>query len=144
MQNLSVTFPLSIFCFWIQGTFTLTDRSVEISEPNRLLGLLPFGSKNTSIPIWSISGVQLDSWYSVGEIIIGIIAMILGLFSFSESVIIALVIILFAIGLILCSIHTRLRIQNNGTEYTVDIPFYGKKKMTRFARALSASLFVMH
>lgn len=144
MQTLTVTTPLSVFCFWIRGTYTLTDRSVEISEPNRILGCIPVGRRNSSIPLWSISGVQIDSWYSVGEIIAGIIALLLGIVAFSQSAIMALIIILFAIGVILCSIHTRFRIQNNGTEYAVDIPFYGKKQITRFARALSASMFAAH
>lgn len=140
MQNYMSAAPLSVFCFWIKGTFTLTDTAVEVSIPNRLFGCIPVGSQKTAIPLRSISGCQIDTWYSASEMIAGIIFLLLGICSASTSAIIALIISLFSFGLILSSIHTVFRIQNNGTEFAVNIPVYGKTSITKFERVLSATL----
>lgn len=136
----SYTIPLSVFCFWIRGQFALTENAVDIAIPNRLFGCIPVGSAKSSIPLRSISGCRLDTWYSGGEILAGIVLLIAAGCLSVYSVILGLFVAVFAMGVLLSSIHTVLVIQNNGTDMSVSVPFYGRKQMTAFANALSAAI----
>lgn len=140
MQNTTYTVPLSVFCFWIRGTFTMTDSAVEFSIPNRVFGCIPVGEQKTSIPFRSISGCKLDTWYSTEEFFAGVMLMIAAFVMASCSVFLCLFCALFALGIILSAVHTVFIIQNNGTTTQISVPFYGRKAMEKFERMLSATL----
>jgi hypothetical protein len=91
-----------------------------------------------------ISGAMLSSKYFFKPIILGLILILIGLFSFSDNFTLGLILLILGIGSVGNGIHTVLIIEKAGSPYFISVPFFEKQKMQQLnnnihdARAVDA------
>jgi len=124
-----VTFSLSLLFFWIKGFISVDSRFVKVSKANNVLGFIPAGKDNQSIPLKNISSTTISSQYKIKAIIIGIIIIFASLSSMGSSFIGALILLLIGVGIFGSGIQTVLIIQRSGSDYFVPVPFFEKAKL---------------
>lgn len=127
----SVQIPLSVLCPWIRGSFSVGESALAVELANVFLGVIPAGKMSHNIPLGSISGCALDEYYDTKSTLAGIIVCFAGglnFFTNPGTIIVSLIWILIGACLIAYSIKTIIRVQNNGTELAVAVPFYAKDK----------------
>ncbi|QIH77568.1 hypothetical protein LAU42_02240 [Macrococcus armenti] len=128
-MNRKVSFALSLIMFWIKGQVETDTRFVKIKNSNTVLGFIPAGSNNQTIPLKNISATQINSSYKIMPMIIGIIFMFIGLSQISNSFMSFLIFGLIGVGLFGSGILTTLAIQRAGNDYIIAVPFFEKAKL---------------
>jgi len=68
----------SIVLFWLRTKLSVTPKGISGSVPNTILGLIPLGSRDLMYPMKQISGVQVNTKFSVGSLLLGGIFFVLG------------------------------------------------------------------
>lgn len=124
-----IEFSISLLFFWIKGNVEVDSRFVKTNITNTILGFLPAGKDQQSIPLKNISGAMLSTKYFIKPIILGLILFFIGLGSFGNSFIFGIILIALGIGTIGSGIQTILNIEKSGTYYLISVPFFEKQKM---------------
>ncbi|MEK6456139.1 hypothetical protein [Caldifermentibacillus hisashii] len=122
-------FSTSLLFFWVKGKVEVDNRFVKTKLSNTLLGFIPAGKDQQSIPLKNISGAMLSTKYFIKPIIIGLILFFIGLGSLSDSFILGLILLVLGIGVAGSGIQTILNIEKSGTPYLISVPFFEKQKM---------------
>ncbi|MGP4039136.1 hypothetical protein ACTWP4_04390 [Gracilibacillus sp. D59] len=125
----AIEFSTSLLFFWVKGKVEVDNRFVKTNLSNTLLGFIPAGKDQQSIPLKNISGAMLSTKYFLKPIIIGIILFFLGLGSFGDSFILGLILLILGVGIAGSGIQTILNIEKAGTPYLISVPFFEKQKM---------------
>lgn len=138
----SVLAPISVLCPWIKGSFSVSDRTLVVSLRNTFLGLVPAGKSSYNIPLSSISGCVLDRFYDTTSILLGMFMVFIGTVCFFDHATraIGILLVLFGAALVAASIKTIIRVQNNGTELAVFIPFYGRDKAEKIKTMIDSAV----
>lgn len=124
-----VKFSTSLLFFWEKGKVEVDNRFVKTNLTNTILGFIPAGKDQQSIPLKNISGAMLSTKYLFKPLIIGLILLIIGLSSFSDSFLLGLILLILGIGIAGSGILTILKIEKAGTPYLISVPFFEKRKM---------------
>lgn len=122
-------FSTSLLFFWVKGKVEVDNSFVKTKLSNTLLGFIPAGKDQQSIPLKNISGAMLSTKYFIKPIIIGLILFFIGLGSLSDSFILGLILLVLGIGVAGSGIQTILNIEKSGTPYLISVPFFEKQKM---------------
>lgn len=127
---LEVETPISVLCPWIKGSFSVGDGTLVVRTANTVFGVFPAGMTERRIPISTISGCIKDHYYDVGGMLTGALLCFLGTLSLTNAstILFALFEMFLGAAFIAISVKTIIRIQNNGTEMAVFIPFYAVDK----------------
>ena len=124
-----VQFSISLLFFWVKGKIEVDSRFVKTNLSNTILGFIPAGKDQQSIPLKNISGSTLSTKYNLKPIILGLIIIIFGFNSFSKNYILGLILLIIGIGIAGNGIQTILTIEKSGTPYLISVPFFEKSKM---------------
>ena len=127
MKN--IEFSIGLLFFWIKGSVEVDSRFVKTNLSNTILGFIPAGKDQQSIPLKNISGAILSTKYFIKPIIIGLLIFFFGLSSLDESFIRGLILLILGIGIAGSGIQTILIIEKSGTPYLISVPFFEKQKM---------------
>lgn len=127
MKN--IEFSIGLLFFWIKGSVEVDSRFVKTNLSNTILGFIPAGKDQQSIPLKNISGAMLSTQYFIKPIIIGLLIFFFGLSSLDESFIRGLILLILGIGIAGSGIQTILIIEKSGTPYLISVPFFEKQKM---------------
>lgn len=109
----SISFRPNLVLFWLRSTFLVTNRRIAVKTPNTILGIIPLGFEERSIPMGSVAGVNASVTVKAGRLILFGILAILSLFGMQESWVFFLFFLLFT-ALALNAILASLDITNNG------------------------------
>lgn len=145
IQEKKVDFSISLLFFWVKGHMSADYRFVKIETANTVLGVIPAGSDNRSIPLNQISDASINTSYSGGAMFIGAMLVLMGLsFMNGNGSAAGVGIIIAAIGVVLIAggVKTRLCIQRAGNDYNVFVPFYEKNKMVEMAEVINSAIAV--
>lgn len=124
-----IEFSTSLLFFWVKGKVEVDNRFIKTKLSNTLLGFIPAGKDQQSIPLKNISGAILSTKYFFKPFIIGLILFFIGLGSFGDSFILGLMLLILGIGIAGSGIQTILNIEKSGTPYIISVPFFEKQKM---------------
>ena len=124
-----VKFSTSLLFFWVKGNVEIDNRFVKTNLSNTLLGFIPAGKDQQSIPLKNISGSMLSTKYLIKPIILGLILFFSGLSSFGNNFVSGLILLILGVGVAGSGIKTILSIEKSGTPYLVIVPFFEKQKM---------------
>ena len=125
----SVKFSISLLFFWIKGTIEVDHKFVKTDLSNTILGFIPAGKDQQSIPLKNISGAMLSTSYNVKAIILGVLVAFMGFSMFADSIILGLIILVLGLSIAGGGIQTVLNIEKAGTPYLISVPFFEKSKM---------------
>ncbi|WP_050613489.1 hypothetical protein [Bacillus testis] len=124
-----VTFSISLFFFWIKGKIEVDSRFIKTDLANTILGFIPAGKDQQSIPLKNISGTTLTTKYNLKPIILGLIVLFIGFGNISDHFILGLILFILGVGIAASGIQTILNIEKSGTPYLISVPFFEKKKL---------------
>ena len=133
-------FSTSLLFFWIKGHVEVDYRFVKTNLSNTILGFIPAGKDQQSIPLKNISGSMLSTSYKIKAIIIGLFILFLGLGSLGDSFIFGLILLLLGVGIAGSGIQTKINIEKSGTPYIISVPFFEKDKMVALNNAIHNAL----
>jgi hypothetical protein len=135
-----IEFSTSLLFFWVKGKVTVDNRFVKTNLSNTLLGFIPAGKDQQSIPLKNISGAMLSTKYFIKPMIFGLILFFLGLGSLGNSFILGLILLILGIGIAGNGIQTILNIEKSGTPYFISVPFFEKQKMQLLNTSIHSAL----
>lgn len=124
-----IDFSLSMLFFWVKGFISVDSRFVKISGANTILGIIPAGKDNQSIPLKNISSTRISTSYKIKPIIIGIILSFISLSVLGDSFFGALILLLIGVGILGSGVLSVLIIQRAGSDFYISVPFYDKSKL---------------
>ncbi|TCT24588.1 hypothetical protein EDD68_10540 [Melghiribacillus thermohalophilus] len=124
-----VEFSISLLFFWIKGNVEVDNRFVKTKISNTILGFIPAGTDQQSIPLKNISGAMLSTKYLIKPIIIGLILFFIGLDTLGRSFLLGLILLILGLGTAGSGIQTILHIEKSGTTSYINVPFFERQKM---------------
>lgn len=124
-----ISYAVSLVFFWVKGFVAVDYRFINTSKPNTVLGFIPAGKDNQSIPLKNVSSASISSSYKLKPMFIGFVLFMVS-FSYTESSIIAFIFFLvLGAGIFGSGIQTNLCIQRAGSDYIISVPFFEKAKL---------------
>ena len=126
-----VDFSLSLLFFWVKGFLSVDSRFVKVSTANTVLGFIPAGKNNQTIPLKNISATTISNSYKIKPLAIGFLLVIMGLSSLGQNALSALILMVIGVGVLGSGILTVLVIQRSGSDFLLSVPFYEKAKLLR-------------
>lgn len=73
----SRNFRPNLLLFWLQTTMVVTNKRIMVRYPNTLLGIIPLGYEESSMPIGSVAGINTAQRVNVGRLLLfGVLALI--------------------------------------------------------------------
>ena len=75
----TITYVQSLLTFYLKGEIGADQNFVKLKDPNTILGFIPLGSHQESIPINQITSVQSSFRMRLGKLVIGILVAILAI-----------------------------------------------------------------
>ncbi|HFR4221612.1 MULTISPECIES: hypothetical protein [Bacillus] len=133
-------FSTSLLFFWIKGTVEVDNRFVKTKLSNTILGFIPAGKDEQSIPLKNISGSTLSSKYNLKAIIIGLFFILFGFSSIGDSIFAGLIWLIIGFGIAGSGIQTILNIEKSGTPYYISVPFFEKEKIKELNQYIHTAL----
>ncbi|MDO5732007.1 hypothetical protein [Corynebacterium sphenisci] len=140
-------FSPNLLLFWLKSNMTVTNRRLAIKAPNTVLGVIPLGYEERSVPMGAIAGVTASIAVKVGRLIgFGLVALIcLFMVGGAESgggKFFALLLAVVFGAMAANGIVSKLTITNSGggtTEATVS--FLEQAKLETFQRQLNEYVY---
>src|SRR5699024_1399039 len=124
-----VEFAISLLFFWVKGAVEVDNRFVKTKISNTILGVIPAGKDQQSIPLKNISGSMLSTKFFIKPFFIGFILILLGFGLIGDSFIAGLILLVVGAGTAGSGIQTVLMIEKAGSPYYISVPFFEKQKM---------------
>lgn len=94
-------FMLSTVVFYLHTEIALTNRRLYAMRPSMLLGLIPVGTARSNFPVENIAGVSAATRFDVLGVLVGGLAILVGLAGFSSPQMSAFGVPLIVIGVLL-------------------------------------------
>lgn len=133
-------FSLSLLFFWIKGFVSVDSRFVKVSTGNTILGFIPAGKDNQSIPLKNISSTMISSQYRIKPIILGLIILLISFNTIGNNFIFGLILLLIGIGILGSGMQNVLIIQRAGSDYIFPVPFFEKAKLETIQDCIAEAL----
>ncbi|MEK4497011.1 hypothetical protein [Ureibacillus sp. FSL W8-0352] len=133
-------FSTSLLFFWIKGKVEVDSRFVKTNLTNTILGFIPAGKDQQSIPLKNISGSMLTSKYLIKPIILGLLIIFFALDTMVNSFIGGVIFLVIGIGILGSGIQTLLIIEKSGNPYYISVPFYEKQKLQLLSEQIHKAL----
>lgn len=137
---MNIKFATSLLFFWIKGDISIDNRFIKTNLSNTILGFIPAGKDNQSIPLKNISSASTSTKFKIKAIIGGLILIILGLGSFSDSFLLGLILLIIGIGVLGSGINTLLIIEKSGNPYIISVPFFESSKIMKIKGMIDNAL----
>ena len=160
METETYEYSTSIF-FWIKGIIEITQRDIMICYPNTILWVFPNGRSRDIVPLRNISGVSVERYTNLFNMIVGIFLDMIGVFtlmilekslfssgSFFSNLgpgifsffVVLLILLVPGTLLILSSMRKTLVILCSGDEFDIDVPFFEANKIFDIQDCLNDAL----
>lgn len=138
-------FSTSVVLFWLRTMIGASSTRVVTRAPNTILGIIPLGYRDAAYPLSNVASVGVNARFSVGKLVVGLIALIAGLAEIGKSPVGGLVLLIVAVALLGNTMKAALVIQNNGGGITnVDVSIFQKAKLEQFRETINERLFADH
>ncbi len=113
-----IRYMTSLLTFYLKGEISQEQNFVNLKKPNTILGLIPLGSKNDSIPVTQLSSVQSNFKLHFGRLLVrGWLALGgLALFTLPEAVIPAILLLVIGLNGAITAFETILTIKTTSGE----------------------------
>lgn len=139
----------SLLTPYMKGELMCSSTRFVYKMPNTVLGLIPVGSDENTIPLKSISSVNVSSSFRIGRFLFGAPLAILGFLLLSDSrdaeaIVIMMGMISFIIGILLLAMcfPAQLNIVNHaGGTTSVIVSIVDKARLEGFVKQLQARVF---
>lgn len=134
-------FTTNLVLSWLKTEFALTTKRIIGYQPNTVVGLIPFGKKEVTYPLKSVSAVGVSTKFHFKRFIVGLILVLFGLSTLSDSFLGG--IILLAIGAfpLINSYTSTLTITNNaGQSHFLEMSILEKDKVQSFVNDVNMSI----
>ncbi|MFJ7665613.1 hypothetical protein ACIQXI_00810 [Lysinibacillus sp. NPDC097195] len=135
-----ISFSISLLFFWVKGSVEVDNRFVKTNLSNTILGFIPAGKDEQSIPLKNISGSMLSSKYNIKAILIGLFLIFTSLGYIGASFIAGLILLIIGIGIAGSGLKTILTIEKSGSPYYINVPFFEKAKMVELNKHINTAL----
>jgi hypothetical protein len=135
-----VDFSLSLLFFWVKGFLSVDSRFVKVSLANNILGFIPAGKNDQTIPLKNVSATTISSSYKIKRIIFGLFIVFFGISGLAENALTGLILMIIGAGIFGNGILTVLVIQRAGADFLISVPFYEKSKLLKAQDMLEEAL----
>ncbi|AOM81709.1 hypothetical protein [Salisediminibacterium beveridgei] len=137
-----VNFSLSLLFFWVKGFVSVDSRLIKVSGMNTLLGFIPVGKDNQSIPLKNVSSTTLSTSYRLKRMIIGLIIILFSVVMMTDTAgfIAGLFYLSVGVIVILSGILSVLVIERAGSDYFIPVPFYDRSKLVEAQNYIEEAL----
>lgn len=121
------SFRPNLILFWLRTTILVTNKRIAVKYPNTILGVIPLGFEDRSMPIGSVAGLDTSLRVKAGQVIAGFFVAVLGVVLMGQvgsAIFYGLVLLLIGVLVLLSGITSSLSVMNNGggtVETTVSI-----------------------
>lgn len=137
---MNIKFSLGLLFFWLKGSISVDSRFVKTSLPNTLLGFIPVGKDNQTIPLKNISSSSTSISYNFKCLILGLLWIFIGIGSLGESFFAGLIVLLFGVFTVFAGTQTKLIIEKGGSPYIISVPFFQKSKLIEINNVINQAL----
>ena len=132
----------SLLTPYMKGELMCSSTRLVYKVPNTILGVIPLGADENTIPIKSIASVNTSSKLKIGRLIIGILFLIIGIVTMPDSFPIAVFLILIAGIFLAMTFPASLNVVNHaGGVTSVTVSILEKDKLQKFAKELQNRVF---
>ncbi|MFT9494380.1 hypothetical protein [Anaerosolibacter sp.] len=128
------TYRTNLLLPWLTTDLSLTNRRFKGYDRNTLLGLIPLGKNEVTIPLKQIASVSTSTKFHIKRFLGGLFVTFLGLGSLSELGLMGIIWTLIGLGVLLNSYTSTLQITNNaGQKVPIQISILEKGNLQSFA-----------
>lgn len=132
----------SLLTPYLKGELMCYSTRLVYKVPNTLLGLIPLGAEENTIPLKSIASVNTSTKLKPARLLIGLIFLICGLSSITSSLPAAVILFLIAAILLAMSFPASLNVVNHAGGITsVTVSVLEKGTLQKFAKDLQNRVF---
>jgi hypothetical protein len=111
--------------------------------PNTILGVIPLGYADAAYPLTNVASVGVNSKFSIGKLVFGLIFLFAGFGTLTKGI--GILLLLIAAALLAGVFGATLRIQNNGGGFNdVGVSILEKRKLEEFREVVNQRLFADH
>lgn len=140
MEPKTVEFSRSFFFPWVKGRISLENRMVKTRRIHTILGIIPAGKDDQTMPLSNISAVSVDTQYDIKTMGIGAVIALVGLVLFTSNFLLALVLLLAGAAYIGSGIVTVVRFSRSGGNYDIKAACYNKKEIEEITKVINQAL----
>jgi hypothetical protein len=73
------TLIVNLVEYWLKAKYSLTNKRVTGIIPNTIFGIIPYGQQEVAYPLKNISSVSISTKFRVGNLLIGLIFILIAL-----------------------------------------------------------------
>jgi hypothetical protein len=136
-------FMYSTTAFYLETELVLTSRRFIATRPNTLLGLIPVGTGRSNFPIENIAGVNAGTHFHVPGLILGILALLVGLagLTIPDTRILGVLLLVLAVNAIVSAPKQAIEVMNSGGGKVVfPVSFFERHETLVFASQVSEAI----
>lgn len=136
-------FTTNLVLAWHKARLVLTNKRLTGYAPNTLLGLIPLGGNEISQPLDRIARVHVSTKFRVFRVILGAIALIVGLGFLGESSGVATGLVLILIGALWVTtawLAVLAVYDNSGNSSEIAVSGTQKNQLKQFAQRVNIQL----
>lgn len=130
---------------WIKSQLMCSTTRFVFKRPNTLLGMIPIGNDERSIPMKNIASVSTNTAFRIGKFILGIILFIIAMALFGQGmplVLLALILLVLSISTILSAFSAELVVRDpSGSATEIPVSPIDKAKLVKFKSELEQRVF---
>ncbi|SHE24312.1 hypothetical protein [Actinomyces glycerinitolerans] len=136
------SFLVSILAPYLKGQLMCSTTRFVYKVPNTLLGIIPIGNTENTIPLSAIAAVSTSSRFKVGRALLALVLAILGFAMIGDSPLGGLLCLLLAVMFALTSISLALVATNHaGGSFGPEVSVLDKAKLEAFRAELQNRVF---
>lgn len=140
MNEKKVDFSIVFLFPWIKGSIAVDSRMVKVCTSNTILGIIPAGKDDQSVPLKNIGSVKVKTGYDLKPMLIGLILAFIGFSTLLGSPIFGLLLMLIGVGMFGGGIKTYFTINRAGSNYTISGACYSKKALISIKNDIEKAL----
>lgn len=128
----TITFMTGLLTFYLKGQISTDQNFLKLKVPNTILALIPLGSKKHNIPVQQLASVSSNFELNFKRFIVGVIICLIAFGTFSDAVILAILLLLWGASTVITSFGIDLNVTTTaGVEYEVSFLVLEKSKVSQ-------------
>ena len=132
----------SLLAPYLKAQLMCSSTRFVFKDPNTLLGIIPVGTNENTMPIRNISSVSTSTTFRFGRAILGLIFLLVGLNLLGSGSLGGLFLVLLGIVFALTCMPAVLVVQNHaGGATAIEVAIIERDKLQRFCRELQNRVF---
>lgn len=132
----------SLLTPYLKGELMCSSTRLVYKVPNTVLGLIPVGANENTIPVKAIASVNTSTSLKIGRLLLGIMLVLAGFASFGSNSGVALLLLFISASFLAMSFPGKLNVVNHaGGVTSVTVSILDKARLEAFAKELQARVF---